>query len=35
MSGNSTEWTENTVHVAGTDLVFIRGGNWDPVARPA
>jgi pimeloyl-ACP methyl ester carboxylesterase len=31
MSGNSTEWTENTVHVAGTDLVFIRGGTGTPL----
>jgi pimeloyl-ACP methyl ester carboxylesterase len=31
MAGNSQEWTEETVRVAGTDLVFIKGGSGRPL----
>ena len=31
MVGSSQEWTESTVHVAGTDLTFIKGGAGVPL----
>src|SRR6266511_4076736 len=31
MAGNVQEWTEEVVHVAGTDLTFIQGGSGKPL----